>query len=65
MDKKYAPVLPFDGTATDNFQVYDNMKYNCKIDQYQTESPIKMHHSTMVKYYTCKYEEKPVSLGGG
>lgn len=65
MDKKYAPVLPFDGTEADNFEVYDKMTYNCKIDLYQSESPIKLHHSSMVKYYSCKYENKPVRLGGG
>ena len=64
MDKEYSPVLPFDCTLNDNFVVYDNVKYECRIDRYQSEAPVSMHHSTMVKYYNCNFEEKPMRLGG-
>ena len=65
MDKEYSPVLPFDCTVNDNFIVYDNVTYRCGIDQYQAERTVKMHHSTMIKYYQCAQEEKPRKLGGG
>jgi hypothetical protein len=64
MKKEYAPVLPFDATQTDKFVIYDEEKYTCHIDRYQAEKPIKMHHNTMVKYYSCNYDQKPVRLGG-
>ncbi|MBR4343314.1 MAG: hypothetical protein IKP88_11550 [Lachnospiraceae bacterium] len=65
MKKDYSPVLPFDGTLNDNFVVYDEVKYECKVDRYQTESPIRLHHKSVVKYYNCAVDEKPVRLGGG
>ncbi len=39
IEKKYTPILPFDGTQMDNFQIYDNVKYTCKID-FQRENVI-------------------------
>jgi len=65
MEKKYSPVLPFDCTVNDSFVVYNNVKYQCNIEKYQTEDPIRLHHNNMVKYYDCKYEDKPMKLGGG
>lgn len=64
MKKEYSPVLPFDATQTDKFLIYDEQTYTCKIERYQTEKPIKLHHQAMVKYYSYNYEQKPVRLGG-
>lgn len=65
MKKDYAPVLPFDGTQTDKFVIYDQEAYTCHVDLYQTEKPIKLHHNSVVKYYSAKCNSKPVRLGGG
>ncbi|MCR5204452.1 MAG: hypothetical protein K6E47_05310 [Lachnospiraceae bacterium] len=65
MKKEYSPVLPFDGTMEDKFSIYDEEKYTCRVDLYQTEKPIKLHHNSMVKYYSYGVDVKPVRLGGG
>lgn len=62
IEKKYTPILPFDGTQMDNFQIYDNVKYTCKID-FQRENVISMKSGNMVKYYQCNNTE-PVRIGG-
>lgn len=64
MMKEYTPILPFDATQNDQFVIYDKTTYVCRIDQYQTEKPVKLHHSSMVKYYNCSIDEEPVRLGG-
>ncbi len=61
---EFAPVLPYDGSQNDNFTIYDNMKYVCRVDQYQADSPIRLHHNSLKKYYTCKYSSEPVCIGG-
>lgn len=62
-DKKYSPLLPFDGTQMDNFQIYDNVKYTCKLDL-RKENIITMHNENMVKYYECLADQAPVKIGG-
>ncbi|MBO4782299.1 MAG: hypothetical protein IK014_00715 [Lachnospiraceae bacterium] len=64
MKKEYAPILPFDGSQTDKFEMYDNADYRFGIDMYKDEKPVKLHHNSMIKYYSCKMEDKPVRLGG-
>ena len=64
MGKKYTPILPYDGSLNDNFIVYDDVKYKCNVDLYQTESPVKLHHESVVKYYSCVEEKKPMRIGG-
>lgn len=64
MKKEYTTLLPFDGTQNDKFEMYDKAEYKCGLDMYREEKPVKIHHNTMIKYYSCKYEEKPVRLGG-
>lgn len=65
LDKEnFSPVLPFDATQTDNFLIYDNVKYVCGVDRYQADSPICLHQKSMVKYYTCSYSQTPVAIGG-
>jgi len=63
-DRSYSPVLPFDGTQNDSFLIYDNERYVCHVDHYKSESQVRLHHNTMVKYYSCKVSEEPVLLGG-
>lgn len=61
---EFAPVLPFDGTQADTFSLYDNMVYVCHVDLYQAETPIRLHNSNLIKYYTCNYSTEPVCIGG-
>ena len=64
MDKEnFSPVLPFDATQTDNFLIYDNVKYSCAIDL-QKENMISMHQPSMVKYYECAADQTPIKIGG-
>lgn len=63
-DKKYTPILPFDGTLADNFMIYDNVTYVCRIDRSSPDSPVKLHHDSMIKYYSYGYSQEPVKIGG-
>ena len=62
MKKEYTPLLPFDGTQNDKFEMYDKAEYKCRLDMYREEKPVKIHHNTMIKYYSCKYEENRSGL---
>lgn len=64
MKKEYTPILPFDATQTDNFEIYEKAEYKFSLDMYREEKPVKLHHNSMIKYYSCNYEAKPVKLGG-
>lgn len=63
-EKKYTPILPFDGTMADSFFIYDNVPYVCRIDRNSPDSPVSMHHESMIKYYSYAYNTEAVKVGG-
>ena len=60
-EKKYTPILPFDGTLNENFIIYDNQTYHQNID-YITPEKVKKDSGNIVKYYRCS-DVKPCYIG--
>ena len=51
-DKKYTPILPFDGTIGENFIIYNNQTYHQDIN-YITADNVKKDSGNIIKYYRC------------
>ena len=60
-EKKYTPILPFDGTLNENFTIYDNQIYHQNID-YITPEKVKKDSGNIIKYYRCS-DVKPYYIG--
>lgn len=60
-DKKYTPILPFDGTIGENFIIYDNQTYHQDIN-YITADHVKKDSGNIIKYYRCS-DIKPCYIG--
>lgn len=61
-EKKFAPILPFEDTVLDNFQIYNSVRYTRDVDLAQ-DSDISKHSPNMIKYYTTLTKE-PIKIGG-
>ena len=59
-DKKYAPLLPYNGTYGENFTTYDTMIYQC--DRDACHPYVGVDPGNMVKYYSYKLEEDPFTI---
>lgn len=59
--KKYTPILPFDGTLSENFITYDNLPYHQNMDYIRPEN-IKKDSGNIIKYYRCS-DVKPCYVG--
>jgi len=62
-DPKYTPILPFDSTGFDNFQIYTPTTYTRDLSIAEDDNPLKMHNPNMIKYFRCESVE-PVKVGG-
>ena len=60
-EKKYTPILPFDGTLNENFIIYDNQTYYKNIE-YITPEKVNKESGNIVKYYRCS-DVKPYYIG--
>lgn len=61
--KKFTPILPFDSTGFDNFQIYTITTYTRDLEIAEPINPIKLHNPNMIKYYRCE-DVEPVKIGG-
>lgn len=55
-EKKYTPLLPYDGTYGTSFTTYDTMPYECNRDLCHPN--IVKSTGNIVKYYEYKLEEE-------
>lgn len=60
-EKKYTPILPFDGTLSENFIIYDNQTYHQNIDYVRSEY-VRKDSGNIIKYYRCS-DVKPYYVG--
>ncbi len=60
--KKFAPILPYDVTVAENFNIYDSFDYENNRDQ---TAPMlhTLETGNVVKYYTCKLTEDDFRIG--
>lgn len=61
-EKRYTPLLPFDGTVAENFVIYYPVPYVRDINLIPPEK-IAMESGNVVKYYTYQLTE-PMPIGG-
>lgn len=59
----YMPILPYDSTGFDNFQIYTIKTYTRDLEIAEPVNPLKLHNPNMIKYYRCENIE-PVKIGG-
>ena len=62
-NKKYTPLLPYDGTIGQYFSTYDTMTYVCNRDLCHPN--IRMNTENIVKYYTYIVSDEPTLIGSG
>lgn len=56
-EKKYTPLLPYDGLYGENFTTYQTMAYHC--DRDACHPFVGVDTGNMVKYYRCNLLEDP------
>lgn len=61
-ETKFAPILPFEDSVLDGFQIYDAVKYTRDVDLAK-DSDISSHSPNMIKYYSTLNSE-PIKIGG-
>ena len=60
-NKKYTPLLPYDGTIGEYFSTHDTMTYVCNRDLCHPN--IGMSTDNIVKYYTYVVNKEPTLIG--
>ena len=59
-EKKYAPLLPYNGTYGENFTTYDAMPYHC--DRDACHPYVGVDPGNMVKYFSYRFTEEPFAI---
>ena len=60
--KEYTPILPYDVTLGEHFNIYDNSTYHKDINLCNKET-IHKESGNVLKYFSCKITE-PYKIGG-
>lgn len=62
LNRQYAPLLPFNESLYERFQMYDNVSYVRDITLIDEDS-LKLHQPSMIKYFRCDLGSA-VPIGG-
>ncbi|MBE5950011.1 MAG: hypothetical protein E7260_00305 [Lachnospiraceae bacterium] len=59
-EKKYTPLLPYDGNYGENFTTYQTMVYHC--DRDACYPYVGTDSGNMIKYYSYQIQESPTPI---